>query len=151
MKIEANSVEEYLANIPDERKEIINQIRDVVNKNLPEGFEEQLNYGMIGWVIPHSVYPAGYHCDPKLPLPFMNLASQKNHIGFYHMGVYANPELLSWFEKEYAERAPTKLNMGKSCVRFKKPEHVPVELLGELVSKMTAEDWINLYEKNVKK
>jgi len=151
MKIEANTVEEYLNNIPEERKEIITQIRDMVNENLPKDFEEQLNYGMIGWVVPHSVYPSGYHCNPKQPLPFMNLASQKNHIGFYHMGMYANPDLLEWFEKKYAREAPTKLNMGKSCVRFKKPEHVPLDLLGELVAKMSADDWITLYEKNVKR
>jgi len=147
MKIEANTVEEYLNNIPEERKEIITQIRDMVNENLPKDFEEQLNYGMIGWVVPHSVYPGGYHCNPKQPLPFMNLASQKSHIGFYHMGMYANPDLLEWFEKKYAREAPTKLNMGKSCVRFKKPEHVPLDLLGELVAKMSADDWITLYEK----
>lgn len=151
MKVQANSVEEYLENIQEERKEIISQIRDVINANIPEGFSECLNYGMIGWVVPHSKYPSGYHCDTKLPLPFINLASQKAHISLYHMGVYANPELMSWFQEEYPKHSKLKLNMGKSCIRFKKPEHVPIELIGQLVSKMSVEDWISLYEKNIKK
>ena len=103
---------------------------------------------MIGYVVPHSIYPAGYHCDPKLPLPFLGLASQKNNISFYHMGIYADPKLLDWFTKNYAKEVTSKLDMGKSCIRFKKPEQIPFKLIGELVSKMTVKDWIALYEKN---
>jgi len=151
MKIIANTVQEYLENIQDERKPIINQIRDVVNEHIPKGFKECINYGMLGWVIPHEVYTNGYHCNPKLPLPFINLASQKNHIGFYHMGIYASPDLMNWFTTEFPKHSDRKLDMGKSCLRFKKPEHVPLNLLGELVSKMSTADWISLYEKNTKK
>lgn len=106
---------------------------------------------MIGFSVPHSRYPAGYHCNPKDPLPFAGLASQKNHIAFYHMGIYADPALLDWFQKAYAERVPGKLDMGKSCIRFKNPAKVPVDLLAELCSKMTVDDWIALYEKELKK
>lgn len=151
MKIAASSVDEYIQNAPDERQAPLNKLRQVVNDNLPEGFEEQLNYGMIGWVVPHSKYPDGYHCDPKLPLPFMNLASQKNFIAFYHMGIYTRPDLMDWFQEEYKKVVPTKLDMGKSCVRLKKMETIPYDLIGELVSKMNADDWIKAYEQNVKK
>lgn len=151
MKVKANTIEEYLENIQEDRKPIINQIRDTVNQNIPDGFHECLNYGMLGWVVPHEIYPDGYHCNQKLPLPFMNLASQKNHIGFYHSGIYASPELMKWFTNEFTKHSDRKLDMGKSCIRFKKPEHVPLDLLAELVSKMTTDDWISLYEQNIKK
>ncbi len=150
MKVKANTVEEYLAQLPEERQPIMNKIRDTINQSIPEGFQECLNYGMIGWVIPHDLYPDGYHCDPKLPVPFINLASQKNHIALYHMGIYANQPLMDWFVKEFPNHSDRKLDMGKSCIRFKKPEHVPLDLLGELVSKMTTQDWISIYEENVK-
>jgi hypothetical protein len=126
-------------------------LRETILKNLPTGFEEQLSYGMIGYVVPHSIYPAGYHCDTKLPLPFMSIASQKNFVAFYHMGIYADAELLYWFVAEYPTHVKAKLDMGKSCIRFKKPEQIPFALLGELVSKMNPQDWIDLYEKNYKK
>jgi len=148
MQSKADTVALYLDSLPDDRKEIINQLRKVINKNLPKGFSEIMNYGMIGYVVPHSIYPAGYHCDPKLPLPFLGLASQKNNISFYHMGIYADPKLLDWFTKNYAKEVTSKLDMGKSCIRFKKPEQIPFKLIGELVSKMTVKDWIALYEKN---
>ena len=114
------------------------------------GFSEEINYGMIGWVVPHSLYPEGYHCDPKLPLPFMSIASQKHFIAVYHIGVYANPKLLEWFISEYPKHCSTKLDMGKSCIRFKKIGNIPYNLIGELVTKMSANDWIMLYESNMK-
>jgi hypothetical protein len=123
----------------------------VIKKNLPKGFKEVMSYGMLGFVVPHSMYPDGYHCTPELPLPFLNLASQKNFIAIYHMGIYADPKLLGWFTKEFPKHSKSKLDMGKSCIRFKKPDDIPVKLIGELASKMTPEDWINLYEKNYKK
>ncbi len=140
------TVSEYLDNIPEDRREAFNQLREAIITNLPEGFEECINYGMIGYVVPHSIYPNGYHCDPKLPLPFMNIASQKNFIAFYHMGIYGNPDLMSWFVNEYPKHSKAKLDMGKSCVRFKKMNEIPFELIGELIKKMSVADWVNQYE-----
>lgn len=151
MQSKATNVKDYLIEIPEERQVAFNTLRDVVLENLPRGFEEQMNYGMIGYVVPHSIYPAGYHCDPKLPLPFANIANQKNFIAFYHMGIYANKSLLDWFVGEYPKHCKRKLDMGKSCIRFKKPEEIPFQLIGELMKKMTVEDWISLYEGNVKR
>ena len=151
MTSDAKTPNEYIASLPDDRKAAIGKLREVILANLPDGFEETMSYGMIGYVVPHSIYPAGYHVDPKLPLPFMNLASQKNNVAIYHSGIYANPDLADWFKKEYGERVSTKLNMGKSCVRIKKMEHIPYDLIGELAAKMTVNDWIELYEKNVKR
>ncbi|HWR94962.1 MAG TPA: DUF1801 domain-containing protein [Flavobacterium sp.] len=151
MQINANSPDDYIKLIPEERKESIQKLRAVILKNIPKGFVETMNYGMIGYVVPHSIYPNGYHCDPKLPLPFMNIASQKNFIAVYHMGIYADIKLLNWFTSEYAKHSKTKLDMGKSCIRFKKPEHIPFELIGELTSKMSVTDWIKIYESNFKR
>lgn len=151
MQYQANTPEDYLAQIPEDRQGPMTQLRDIILENLPKDFKEGMSYGMIGYVVPHSVYPAGYHCDPKLPLPFMSIASQKNFVAFYHMGIYANPDLLKWFEAEYPKYVKTKLDMGKSCIRFKKPDQIPFELIGELVSKMSCQDWIDLYEKNLKR
>lgn len=151
MTIEAKDPEEYISKVPAERKEAMTKLREVINENLPDGFEEMMNCGMIGYVVPHSLYPAGYHCDTSQPLPFINIASQKNFIAFYHMGIYANEEVLNWFTAEYPNHASTKLDMGKSCIRFKNPEKIPFELLGELVSKISAEDWIETYERNIKR
>ena len=146
MKIEAQSVQEYLENLPDERKEPIEKLRKIISENLPIGFEEQLSYGMIGYVVPKSIYPKGYHCTPELPLPFLSIASQKNSINLYHMGIYAEEKLLHWFQEEFPKHSKKKLDMGKSCMRFKKPEDIPYELIGELASKMTPQDWIEKYE-----
>ncbi len=140
------TVSEYLDNIPEDRREAFNQLREAILTNLPEGFEECINYGMIGYVVPHSIYPNGYHCDPKLPLPFMNIASQKNFIAFYHMGIYGNPELMNWFVGEFPNYSKAKLDMGKSCVRFKKMNEIPFELIGNLVKRMSVEDWVYQYE-----
>jgi len=147
MQSKATTTEQYIAELTAERKPIIIKLRQVILDNLPEGFEEVMSYGMLGYVVPHGIYPNGYHCNPKLPLPFINLASQKAHIGFYHMGIYADEELLNWFTGEYAKTGiKVKLNMGKSCIRFKKEAHIPFELLGELVAKVTHQDWIATYE-----
>jgi len=151
MQHEAKSVTEYLEQIPENRKPIIEKIRVKINDKLPKGFEEGMNYKMIGYYVPHSIYPDGYHCDPKLPLPFMNIASQKNSINLYHMGIYANKELLDWFVREYPKHCKTKLDMGKSCIRFKKMDQIPYDLIGELASKMTSEEWISIYESSIKK
>jgi hypothetical protein len=147
----AATADDYVATLPDDRREAIEKLRRVIKKNIPKGFSETMQYGMMGWVVPHTKYPAGYHCDPKHALPFAGLASQKNAISFYHMGIYSMPELLDWFTKEYPKHCKTKLDMGKSCVRFKKPEQIPYELIGELMKKVTPDQWIEVYEKNLKK
>ena len=151
MKIEADTVEEYLDAIPEERKDAMNKLRAVILENLPEGFEERIQYNMPGYVVPHSHYPAGYHCNPEDPLPFMNIASQKNFVALYHMGLYADEELLEWFKAEYPNHSKRKLDMGKSCIRFKNIDHIPYGLIGELVSKMTVADWIEIYERAIKR
>jgi uncharacterized protein YdhG (YjbR/CyaY superfamily) len=151
MQSKAATVEEYLKELPAERQEAITKLRKAIKKNLPKGFSEEMGYGMIGYCVPHSLYPAGYHCNPKLPLPFMNIASQKNFIAVYHMGVYADPKLLKWFTDEYEKAGVGKLDMGKSCIRFKKPENIPYKLIGELASKISPQQWIEVYEKNYKR
>lgn len=147
----ASSPSEYIAAIPEERREAFNRLRETILENLPDGFEETMAYGMIGYVVPHRHYPAGYHCDPKQALPFASIASQKNFIALYHMGLYANEELLDWFVSEYPKHSKTKLDMGKSCIRFKKPEQIPFELIGQLMQKMSMEDWVGLYESAFKR
>ena len=142
------TVAEYINNQPEVRKEALLKLQKCILSNLPEGFEETIGYNMPSYVVPHSLYPKGYHCDTKLPLPFMSFASQKNSINFYHMGIYADTELYNWFVSEYPKYSKLKLDMGKSCIRFKKIEQIPFELLGELVQKMTVDQWINLYEQN---
>lgn len=151
MQSKAATPDVYLEEIPEDRRAVFQKLRTIIKKNLPKGFHEEMNYGMIGYVIPHSKYPPGYHCDPKMPLPFMNIASQKNFIAVYHMGVYANPELLKWFTAAHAKASPKKLDMGKSCIRYKKPEDIPLELIGELASKITPDEWIGIYETNLKR
>jgi hypothetical protein len=151
MQSEAKTVKTYLAEIPADRSDAFLKLRKAILDNLPKGLEECMSYGMIGYVVPHSKYPAGYHCDPKLPLPFLSLASQKNTINFYHMGMYADQKLLDWFVAEYPKHSKAKLDMGKSCVRFKKFEEIPHKLIGELIKKMSVNDWIALYEKNYKR
>ena len=150
MQSKAKSVKEYLEELPADRVEPVKKLRNAVLKNLPEGFKEEMSYGMIGYVVPHSLYPDGYHCDPKLPLPFACIASQKNFIAFYHMGVYADKKLLDWFIKEYPKHSKQKLDMGKSCIRFKKFDQIPYDLIGELINKIKVKDWIKVYETNYK-
>lgn len=151
MQSKSKTVSEYIAVLPEDRRKAIEKLRSVIKKNLPKGFKEEMSYGMIGYVVPHTLYPAGYHCKPSDPLPFMNIASQKNFIAVYHMGMYADKDLLKWFETAYAKQATGKLDMGKSCIRFKKPEQIPFELIGELTSKMNPKEWIALYEKAFRK
>lgn len=147
MQSKALTIEQYLAELPEDRKKVILNFRNVIKDNLPKGFEEVMSHGMLGYVVPHSLYPNGYHCNPKLPLPFINLALQKNFIALYHMGIYSDKNLLDWFVAEYPKHAKTKLDMGKSCIRFKKVDDIPFEFIGKLVAKMSMEDWISTYEK----
>lgn len=151
MQSKATTVDQYLAELPEERQKAMAQLRKVIKKNIPKGFKEEMNYGMVGYVVPHSKYPAGYHCNPKDPLPFMSVASQKNFIAVYHMGIYANPKLLKWFTDAHTKASPKKLDMGKSCIRYKKPDDIPYELIGELASKISPDDWIAMYESNLKR
>lgn len=150
MQSTATTVEQYLQELPEERKEVMEKLREVILDNLPKGFEECMNYGMLGYVVPHSLYPEGYHCDPKLPLPFMNLASQKNFVAVYHMGIYSDPSIMDWFLAEYPKHCKNKLDMGKSCIRFKNMSNVPYGLIGQLASKISVADWISTYETVVK-
>ncbi|GIV42536.1 MAG: hypothetical protein KatS3mg034_1846 [Vicingaceae bacterium] len=146
MKNKAHTVEDYINNLPEERKSIIKKLRKVILDNLPEGFEETIQYNMIGYVVPHTIYPSGYHCNPDEPLPFIHLASQKNHMALYHMGLYADKNLIDWFLNEYAKQISGKPNMGKSCIRFKKESDIPYELIGELCRQITPQQWITMYE-----
>ena len=146
MDSEVLTPQEYINKLPDDRKAVISELRDIILRNLPEGFSEVINYKMIGYVVPHSLYPKGYHCDPKQPLPFINVASQKNFIALYHMGLYVNQDILKWFENEYPKYSKNKLDMGKSCIRFKKIEQVPYQLIAQLAQKMTPQEWIEIYE-----
>lgn len=147
MQIESTSVEDYISKIPEDRQEAFLQLFNVINDNLPDGFVSNNNYGMLGWSVPLETYPAGYHCTPGTPLPFISIASQKNFVAFYHMGIYGDPVLLNWFVSEYPKYSNRKLDMGKSCARFKKMEDIPFQLIGELAGKVSPQDWINQYER----
>ena len=144
------AINEYINQLPEERISVFNKLRNVVASNIPKGFEECMNYKMPSFVVPHLLYPNGYHCDAKLPLPFVSIASQKNFIALYHMGIYASTDLLKWFQTEYPKHCKSKLDMGKSCIRFKKMDDIPFELVAELMQKMTVKNWIELYEKKIK-
>ena len=146
MRSDAKSPEEYIASLPEDRKAALTKLRNTILENIPEGFAETMNYGMIGYVVPHSIYPAGYHCSPELPLPFINIASQKNFVALYHMGIYSDEKLLNWFKTEYPNYVSTKLDMGKSCIRFKNINRIPYELIGELCTKISVGEWIDFYE-----
>ena len=145
------TVDVYMAALTPDRVEAVTRLRQVLKANMPEGFVEVIGYGMPSYVVPHSLYPAGYHCDPKLPLPFVSFASQKSHIALYHMGLYANPQLMDWFVTEFPKHSKAKLDMGKSCLRFKKPSEIPFDLIAELSRKMTPEQWVALYESAFRK
>jgi uncharacterized protein YdhG (YjbR/CyaY superfamily) len=151
MQSKATTVAAYLEELPEERKAPMNQLHKVIKKNLPKGFKDTMSYGMISYVVPHTLYPAGYHCDPKQELPFMSIASQKQFIAVYHMGIYGDAKLLDWFTEAYAQLGIGKLDMGKSCIRFKNPAKIPYDLIAELSAKLTPQQWIALYEKNLKK
>lgn len=146
MSEKKNTIQALINALPADRQQAIQALRTCIKKKLPKGFEEGIQYGMISYYVPHSLYPKGYHCDSKQPLPFLSIASQKNFIAIYHMGLYADPALLDWFTKAYAQANAGKLDMGKSCIRFKKPDQMPLDLLGELFSKMNPTQWIVLYE-----
>ena len=150
MQSKATTVEEYLSELSEDRKAPMLKLREAIKNNLPKGFEEVISYGMLGYVVPHSIYPAGYHCTPKLPLPFINLASQKNTISLYHIGIYGDKNLLDWFVAEYSKHAKSKIDMGKGCFRFKKMDDIPYDLIGELATKISVQDWITFYEQNWK-
>jgi len=151
MQYKAESPEDYIKQVPEERQSTIKKLRKTIKDNLPKGFHECINYGMIGYVVPHSIYPDGYHCDPKTPLPFMSFASQKNSVNLYHSGIYANKEIHDWFVNEYPKHCKRKLDMGKSCIRFKKLDEIPFDLIGELCTKLAVDEWIDIYETVLKK
>ena len=146
-----DSIKDYINSLASDRKTTITQLINVIEQNIPKGFEKVMNYGMPSFVIPHSIYPNGYHCDTTLPLPFIGVSNQKSSISLHHMGLYADPELLNWFKSEYPKHSNTKLDMGKSCIRFKKFNEIPFELIGILSNKMTVKNWIDIYEQNIKK
>lgn len=151
MQSKATTPDQYLAELPEDRRVAMEKLRSIALKNLPKGFKEVMSYGMLGYVVPHEIYPNGYHCTPELPLPFFNIASQKNSINIYHMVLYGNKDMHDWFVDEYPKYCKSKLDMGKSCVRFKKMEDIPYDLIGELLTKVTVENWIELYEKMLKR
>lgn len=148
MQSKAATPDAYIEELPEERKDAITRLRREIKKNIPKGFREGMGYGMIGWSVPHSLYPEGYHCDPTQPLPFMSIASQKNYISVYHMGLYDSNTLGKWFVKEYEKLNFGRLDMGKCCVRFKNPEKIPYKLIGELATRITPAAWIAQYEKS---
>ncbi|MCB0826825.1 MAG: DUF1801 domain-containing protein [Armatimonadetes bacterium] len=142
------SVQDYLDSLPEDRRVAIEAVREVILRNLPKGFEEGIQYNMIGYYVPHSIYPDGYHCDPKEPVPFISLASQKSHMAVYMFCIYASEELTNWFIEEY-KKSGKKMDMGKSCVRFKKLENLPLELVGEAVGKISLEEFVAMYEEQI--
>lgn len=151
MQYKANSPEEYISQVPKERQEVLKKLKKTINQNLPKGFEEGMQYGMISYYVPHSKYPNGYHCNPKEPLPFLSFASQKNSVNIYHSGIYTNKNILEWFVSEYPKHCKRKLDMGKSCIRFKKIDEIPFDLIAELCTKISVDEWIKTYETNIKK
>lgn len=150
MQSSATPPQAYLDELEPERRAAVGMLREAILENLPPGFAEVMNHGMLGYVVPHSLYAPGYHCNPKQPLPFMNLASQKNNLAVYHMGIYSDATLLAWFKAAWADQVSYKLDMGKSCIRLKKLDQLPVGLIGALASKMTPQDWIKQYEAAIK-
>ena len=140
-----DSIKDYINSLASDRKTTITQLINVIEQNIPKGFKKVMNYGMPSFVIPHTIYPNGYHCDTTLPLPFIGVSNQKSSISLHHMGLYADPELLNWFKSEYPKHSNTKLDMGKSCIRFKKFNEIPYELIGILSNKMTVKNWIDIY------
>lgn len=151
MQSKARTPDDYFDALPEDRRAVMVALRKVIAKNLPRGFAEAMQYGMPGWVVPHSLYPAGYHCDQKQPLPFLGIASQKQYVAVYHMGIYADAALHQWFEAEYAKQSNGRLDMGNSCIRFRKPDQIPMKLIGELASKVTPKQWIEAYERTMKR
>lgn len=151
MQSQASTPEQYLNELSEPVQSAMRRLRDTIKAHIPEGFEEGMGYGMMGYAVPHKLYPAGYHCNPKQALPFAGIAAQKNFIAVYHMGIYASEPLLNWFREEHAKASAKKLDMGKSCIRYKKPEDIPYELIGQLFEKMNVQQWVELYESNLKR
>jgi len=151
MTYEATSPAEYIEQIPEDRKPVFERLIKTIKDNLPSGFEEGMLYKMPGFYVPLSTYPDGYHCQPNSPLPFINIASQKASINLYHSGIYAKPELHDWFVNEYPKHSKYKLDMGKSCIRFKRINDIPFDIIAELCQKMEVDEWISIYEKAIKK
>jgi len=151
MTSSAATIDQYISEVPEDKREALEKLRSIILNNLPNGFQEIMNYGMPSYVVPHTIYPNGYHCAPELPLPFLSFANQKNSINLYHMGIYAKPDLYEWFVREYPKHSKQKLDLGKSCLRIKKTENIPFDLIGELVSKVSVTEWIDLYESSLKK
>ena len=148
MKSRATTVEEYLASLPDDRRTAIEAVRKVVAKNIDKAFEEGIQYGMLGWYLPHSSYPEGYHCDPRQPLPFASVASQKNHIGIYLFCLYMDPDHMRLFQEEW-QAAGKKLDMGKGCVRVKKLDDIPLDVLGRAFKRIRAKAFVEIYERSL--
>ena len=151
MNSKALTPSEYMTQLPEDRKDVVQKLRQTILDHIDSKFQECMNYGMLGYVVPFTIYPDGYHCNPKLPLPVMNLASQKNFIAVYHMGMYAKKEIYDWFVTEYPKHTTAKLDMGKSCIRFKKMDAIPYALIGQLAAKLSVEEWIAIYESQIKK
>jgi len=151
MNSKALTPSEYMTQLPEDRKDVVQKLRQTILDHIDSKFQECMNFGMLGYVVPFTIYPDGYHCNPKLPLPFMNLASQKNFIAVYHMGMYAKKEIYDWFVTEYPKHTTAKLDMGKSCIRFKKMDAIPYALIGQLAAKLSVEEWIAIYESQIKK
>lgn len=151
MTSQATTPEDYITQLPEDRKVAITKLNNLIIKHMPKGLEAGISYGMLAYYVPKSIYPNGYHCKPFPPLPFINLASQKNFIALYHSGMYAKKELYNWFVAEYPKHCKYKLDMGKSCVRFKKNDDIPYDLIEELLGKMSVEEWIEIYESTIKK
>ncbi|AXO81046.1 DUF1801 domain-containing protein [Olleya aquimaris] len=151
MTSKAKTAEEYISQLPEDRKTPITKLHNLIVKNMPEGLETGISYSMLAYYVPKSIYPAGYHCKPFSPLPFINLASQKNFIALYHSGIYAKKELYDWFVEQYPKHCKYKLDMGKSCIRFKKMDDIPYDLIQELLGKISVKEWITLYEAAIKK
>ncbi len=150
MTYDAETVDDYISQIPADRKDAFSRLRSVIGSHLPGEFEERLSWGMPTWAVPLSVYPPGYHTRKDEPLPFISIASQKHFIGFYHLGIYAMPQLHEWFLAEWTSRNLGRMDMGKSCLRLKNPDKIPYDLLGELCSKVGAAEWIAIYEGSVR-
>lgn len=150
MNTNAETPEEYIKSLPEDRRFALSALREVILKNLPEGFSEVISYGMVSYVVPHSLYPSGYHVNPSQPLPFISIASQKNYIALYHMGLYSNEKVLDWFKTEYPKHSSKKLDIGKSCIRFKNVKEIPYQLVGELAAKINPQEWIRTYQNSLK-
>ncbi|MBC7641908.1 MAG: DUF1801 domain-containing protein [Flavobacterium sp.] len=145
------TVDEYISNVEPQKKDSFLKLLEIIRTNIPKGFNEEISYKMIGFVVPKFIYPEGYHCNPKLPLPFINLAAQKNFIALYHTGTYAMPHVMDWFTTEYQKQSKTKIDVGKGCIRFKKMDEIPFDLISELMQKISVDEWIKCYETNIKK